>query len=254
VCPECGAPAGESPFCASCGTNLTRVARLPSAEEWQAAHAAQPDATRPVAAGRGHRGRRRVVIGAGVTILVVVGIVLAAFILRPDASTRYRVPSGSMLPTLKIGESLRVRKGSYSPAIGDIVVFHPPTGAEGTGDTCGDPNRASGQACDKPTSEQASVLFIKRVVGLPGDRLSIVNGHVIRDGKREADGYIAACAGGSACNLPRTITVPADHYFMLGDNRGESDDSRFWGPVPRSAIVGPVVTCGVLSLRCNPRR
>ena len=173
-----------------------------------------------------------------VIVAVALGLALAiqAFLVKP-----YRIPSGSMLPTLKIGQRVLVnRLGNRfnDPKVGEIVVFHPPSGAEGTGDTCGNPDHPAGTACDKPTSEKASVNFIKRVVGLPGDKLSIKNGHVIRNGQREADSYIAPCAGGSACNLPQTITVPPGHYFMMGDNRGESDDSRFWGPVPRKWIIG----------------
>jgi signal peptidase I len=170
-------------------------------------------------------------------VAVALGLALGiqAFLVKP-----YRIPSGSMLPTLKIGQRVLVnRLGNRfnDPKIGEILVFHPPAGAEGTGDTCGHAQQP-GRACDAPTSAKASVNFIKRVVGLPGDKLSIHNGHVIRNGKRESDSYIAPCAGGSACNLPQTITVPPDHYFMMGDNRGESDDSRFWGPVPRKWIIG----------------
>jgi signal peptidase I len=171
-------------------------------------------------------------------VAVALGLALAiqAFLVKP-----YRIPSGSMLPTLKVGQRVLVnRLGNRfnDPKIGEIVVFHPPAGAEGAGDTCGTPNPPPGTACDKPTPQKASVNFIKRVVGLPGDKLSIHNGHVIRNGKPESDSYIAPCAGGSACNLPQTITVPPDHYFMMGDNRGASDDSRFWGPVPRKWIIG----------------
>ncbi len=50
--------------------------------------------------------------------------------------------------------------------------------------------------------------------------------------------YINPCGGARACNLPKEITIPPDHYFMMGDNRGASDDSRFWGPVPRDWIIG----------------
>jgi signal peptidase I len=170
-------------------------------------------------------------------VAVALGLALGiqAFLVKP-----YRIPSGSMLPTLKVGQRVLVnRLGNRfnDPKVGEIVVFHPPAGAEGTGDTCGD-TRRDGEACDKPTPEKASVNFIKRVVALPGDKISIREGHVIRNGKPEKDDYIAPCAGGSACNLPETITIPPDHYFMMGDNRGESDDSRFWGPVPRKWIIG----------------
>ena len=69
---------------------------------------------------------------------------------------------------------------------------------------------------------------------------SIVEGHVIRNGTREPDRYIRPCANPKApeCNFPTPVKIPAGHWFMMGDNRGESDDSRFWGPVPTGWIVG----------------
>src|SRR4029078_10203855 len=80
--------------------------------------------------------------------------------------------------------------------------------------------------------------FIKRVVAGPGDKIAIRDGHVILNGKRQKESFAEPCGGGEGCDLPREITVPADHYFMMGDNRGSSDDSRFWGPVPRKWIIG----------------
>ena len=106
---------------------------------------------------------------------------------------------------------------------------------------CQDPNEGGGhqQACDLPTPSQSTQTFIKRVVGGPGDRLSIVDGHVIRNGVNEKDSYIRPCAEKDPkCNFPKPIRIPAGHWFMMGDNRGESDDSRFWGPVPRKWIIG----------------
>ena len=91
------------------------------------------------------------------------------------------------------------------------------------------------------TSTRADVNFIKRVVAGPGDTIYIKGGHVYRNGKREKDAYInSTCANGDGrgCNFTTPITIPADHWFMMGDNRGESDDSRFWGPVPRKWIIG----------------
>jgi signal peptidase I len=64
---------------------------------------------------------------------------------------------------------------------------------------------------------------------------------VIRDGVRENEPYTEPCAGGLPCNFPKPIVVPPGDYFMLGDNRGESDDSRFWGPVPKRWIIGKVL-------------
>jgi signal peptidase I len=168
---------------------------------------------------------------------VALGLALGiqAFIIKP-----YRIPSESMVPTLQVGQRVLVNRiGSHfgDPKVGDVVVFHPPEGAEDA-PACGSGTPPAGQACDRPVAERASVNFIKRVVAVPGDRISIVDGHVIRNGTREQDGYIEPCGQSDACQLPRTITIPADHYFMMGDNRGSSDDSRFWGPVPRSWIIG----------------
>jgi signal peptidase I len=121
--------------------------------------------------------------------------------------------------------------------VGDIVVFHPPSGAE-DGNTCGSGTPPQGQVCDEPTRQKADVNFIKRIVAGPGDRLSIRGGHVILNGKLQREPFISPCGGGEGCDFPRTVTVPPGDYFMMGDNRGSSDDSRFWGPVPRGWIIG----------------
>ncbi len=172
-------------------------------------------------------------------ILVAIGLAIGiqAFIVKP-----YRIPSGSMEPTLAVGQRVLVdRIGMHlgDPHVGEIVVFHPPRNAEQ--EVCGPaphmvtPGRA---ACAAPEPFKASVNFIKRIVAGPGDVISIREGHVIRNGKRESDSYIRLCGGGSECNFPVPITIPAGHWFMMGDNRGESDDSRFWGPVPTGWIIG----------------
>jgi signal peptidase I len=72
----------------------------------------------------------------------------------------------------------------------------------------------------------------------PGDKLSIRGGHVILNGKPQPDDYTIPCGSDEGCDFPDPVTIPADHYFMMGDNRGASDDSRFWGPVPREWIIG----------------
>jgi signal peptidase I len=94
-------------------------------------------------------------------------------------------------------------------------------------------------ACPKPTEEQSEQNFIKRIVAGPGDKLSVRNGHPVINGEIKNDeDYILPCGGGGACDLPKAIRIPPDYYFMMGDNRGSSDDSRFWGPIPRDWIIG----------------
>ena len=156
-----------------------------------------------------------------------------------------RVPSAAMEPTLRLGSMVTVSiRPNYVPRLGDIVAFHPPTGATSTPPACGNPHQGAGQsrACAVPTRGESSQVYIKRIVGGPGDRLSIADGHVILNGRRVPDSsYTTPCAGGSPiCNFPSPIRVPRGAYFVLGDNRGESADSRFWGPVPRSYIIGQV--------------
>jgi signal peptidase I len=162
-----------------------------------------------------------------------------------QATSAYRVPSGSMEPTLKLGQLITSNNAAirvHPPAIGDIIVFHPPAGADPANAQCGNPHEGTGhqQACDQPTMAESSQTFIKRVVAGPGDMISMVNGHVIRNGVREQDSYIYQCGGGPDCNFTKPIVIPAGEYFVLGDNRGQSDDSRFWGPVKRAWIIGVV--------------
>ena len=174
-----------------------------------------------------------------VIVAVALGLALGiqAFLVKP-----YRIPSQSMEPTLDVGQRVLVNRiGTHfgDPSVGDILVFHPPKGAEGGGGIgqCG-VQHPEGQPCPRPTPEKADVNFIKRVVGVPGDHIRIINGHVIRNGQREKDDYTNPCAPGAECTFPKEIIVPKDMYFMMGDNRGESDDSRFWGPVPKKWIIG----------------
>ena len=170
-------------------------------------------------------------------VAVALGLALGiqAFLVKP-----YRIPSESMVPTLTVGQRVLVNRiGSRftDPSVGDVVVFHPPAGAERSNE-CGGGPPPPGQVCARPTEGRADVNFIKRVVAGPGDRLAVRQGHVILNGERQRERFTRPCGGGEACDLPREIRIPADHYFMMGDNRGSSDDSRFWGPVPREWIIG----------------
>jgi signal peptidase I len=173
-----------------------------------------------------------------VALALGLAFAIQAFVVKP-----YRIPSGSMEPTLAVGQRVLVdRLGNdfFPPTVGSIVVFHPPVGAQSQ--TCGDANFASNEACPRPTPQEATgTNYIKRVVAGPGDRIAIRSGHVYLNGKLQKEPF-ASFAGCTAdtpdCNYPRPITIPAGYYFMMGDNRDMSDDSRFWGPVPRCWIVG----------------
>jgi signal peptidase I len=188
--------------------------------------------------------------------IVVVALFLTTFLVQP-----FRIPSASMEPALRVGDFLLVDKQSFSPAAtrpstavrrGDLIVFHWPV----------DPARH----------------LVKRVVGLPGDRLRLRAGHVWIDAHPLAEPY--AFYAPSRPNIFRDefpslheadpdvepawwivlrqailkssnrdsshgdstgageLTVPPGEYFVLGDNRNDSEDSRYWGFVPRAAIVG----------------
>lgn len=168
-----------------------------------------------------------------ITIVVAVCIALAvqAWVVKP-----YKIPSASMEPTLSEGQRVLVDRLLFSPHVGEIVVFHPPAGADS--EQCGRPHPASAP-CDWPDATESSQTFIKRIVAGPGDVLRITDGHVILNGRREADSYINPCtAQETNCSYSRSIKIPKGMWFMMGDNRGISDDSRYWGPVPRSWLIG----------------
>ncbi|HYH59696.1 MAG TPA: signal peptidase I [Thermoleophilaceae bacterium] len=169
-------------------------------------------------------------------VAVALGLALGiqAFVVKP-----FRIPSESMVPTLEVNQ--RVLVDRFTPKLGneyhrsDIVVFNPPKGADLN--TCG-AQHPDNQACPEPTPGKSDTHFIKRIVGEPGDRLSVRRGVVYIDGEALDEGYARISPNCATCNLEKEITIPPDHYFMMGDNRGSSADSREWGPVPKDWILG----------------
>lgn len=159
-------------------------------------------------------------------------VVMSLVLLPPRlAAHAYRLPSGSMLPTLQIGDNIITNSTAYTrtnPARGDVVVFRPPGHRDET--------------------------YIQRIVGLPGETIAIhqrrvsVNGHEIDDpwgfcpdGRGLGDP--SADCGQPVVRMdemaPRTLG--ADQYFMLGDNRQHSQDSRVWGALPKADLLGKVL-------------
>lgn len=173
-----------------------------------------------------------------VIVAVALGLALGiqAFLVKP-----YRIPSESMVPTLRVDQRVlvnRIGNNFSDPKVGEVMVFHPPSGAvSDEGPKCG-VTVSESELCSKPTSTRSDVNFIKRVVAGPGDKIRVEQGRVILNGKPLKEEYARPCGTGSGCDYPGELTIPKDHYFMMGDNRGFSDDSRFWGPVPRKWFIG----------------
>lgn len=173
------------------------------------------------------------------TIGVVIGALLLALLIQWVLVKPYRIPSESMVPTLAIGQRVlvdRLTENFSDPKVGQIVVFNPPRGADDEFDEkCAQPRREA-TACLTARSGKSSTTYIKRVVGGPGDKLRISGGHVIRNGVAVDESYADSCDE-EICNLAE-FTVPPGSYYMMGDNRDESSDSRYWGPVPRDYVIG----------------
>ncbi len=170
-----------------------------------------------------------------VIVLVAVGL---AFVIQAVLVKPFRIPSESMVPTLEVGQRVLVDRVSFrfsDPHRGDVVVFKPAAGADEQPSACGISPKPEGMPCPRATPNHSEANFIKRVVGEPGDRLKVLSGHVYINGRRQSEPFAVPC---DCEDLPREITIPPDHFFMMGDNRGESADSREWGPVPKDWIIG----------------
>lgn len=196
-----------------------------------------PDAREPVrpltSLARALGRRRRAILELVLTVVVALGLALAvqAWAVKP-----YKIPSASMEPTLAEGQRILVDRLFFSPHVGQIIVFHPPVGA--AAEQCGHSHPQSAP-CDWPNPAESNETYVKRIVAGPGDVISIHDGHVIRNGRPEADSYTRPCAPGELeCTFTTSIRVPRGMWFVMGDNRGLSDDSRFWGPIPTEWIVG----------------
>jgi signal peptidase I len=152
-------------------------------------------------------------------VAIAVALLIQQYLVKP-----YRIPSESMENTLLIGDRVLVDRISWrftDPARGDIVVFHSPN---------------------------PGPVLIKRIIGMPGDTISLKDGAVYINGVKLNEPYVRTIAGkpepsdpfdnGLPWSLQQPYKVPAGSYFLMGDNRTNSGDSREFGPVPRSQFVG----------------
>jgi signal peptidase I len=156
----------------------------------------------------------------------------------------FQVADQSMEPALRLGAQVTVRP--TAPKVGAIAVFYPPEG--GFEPECGPtphPIFSGGAACQAPIPKEGKVKVVKRIVAGAGDEIYVRAGEVYRKPPgaagflRESGGIPHPCSG-ARCNFPTPITIPAGHWFMVGDNRGPSADSRVYGPVPTAWIAGIV--------------
>lgn len=149
--------------------------------------------------------------GAILVVAVVAALLLRTFVIQP-----YYIPSGSMYPTLKVGDKVLVDKLSYhmhGVHRGDVVVFK------------------------RPPKDYAPDIkdLIKRVIGLPDETISAANGHVYINGRQLNEPWLPK---GVTTSTFGPVHIPNGEFFMMGDNRGNSADSRVIGPVPGNLIVG----------------
>ena len=185
---------------------------------------------------------------------VACGVAGCAVSLADSPLHAWRVPTNAMAPTLGVGDTVYTDSSTrIHLRVGEIVIFHPPRGeAKGNGGICG-AHVSQRQLCPDPTGGRSSSFFIKRIVALGGERLAMFGGHVVINDKvqREPFARTSSCVFAPACNYPKPITIPRGYVFMLGDNRAASDDSRFWGPVPLSWVVGVAETCDRALKHCH---
>lgn len=167
-----------------------------------------------------------------VTIAVAVAIVLA---FQAEVAKPYRIPTSSMEPTLHCATPGDFCEGRFD----DRVI------ANRLAYRFGDPERAqvvvftAPRAADRCEGQSGGSAFVKRIVGLPGELVSERRGVVYIDGQRLVEPYVdSSRLGHESRSWPR---VAPGHYFVMGDNRLHSCDSRDWGTVPRSSLIGPVM-------------
>jgi signal peptidase I len=187
-----------------------------------------PAGTGPASTGPVGRPPRRRRWWRSVTELVaaLLAALLLAFVLRTYAFETFWIPSGSMIPTLDINDRILVQKAFFNwhdVREGEIVVFnHPPL------DDC--PGPANGD-------------LVKRVIALPGQTIYSAGNKIYINGRPLSEPYLPAVdpLGRPIASSTHPYRVPAGEFYVLGDNRADSCDSRYWGPIQGSSIVGRAI-------------
>jgi len=168
--------------------------------------------------------------------LLVAVALLVVWPLRTFVAQAYYIPSASMTPQLEVNDRVIVSKLAYDlhdPHRGDIVVFDAPPGLPTPPDRASAPVRFIRRLFQPSTQE-----FIKRVVALPGERVEARRGRIFINGKPLVEPYLPA--GTSTQPFDATV-VPPGELWVMGDNRSNSEDSRVFGPIRRSTVVGRAV-------------
>ena len=197
---------------------------------------------------RERRRERRRASGKGGGVVEFLVILLVSFVLvfgfvRPFVVEAFYIPSESMVPTLRVGDRVLVNKFIYrfsEPERGDIIVFQSVEGGP-----LPPPQNPVAQAIEyikvlfgleKPSREAPREDLIKRVVGVAGDRIAVRGGTLYVNGEPQDEPYVNKKFPDRSTSAP--VTVPEGHVFAMGDNRANSRDSRFFGPVPMKNIEG----------------
>jgi signal peptidase I len=176
-------------------------------------------------------------------------VLLMLIVIKEGFGELRLIPSESMLPLLQIEDRIVIEKVTrwWRPyQRGDILVFYPPTTIL-KNDPLSWVLRATGfSGFIFPKESNIDVAYIKRLIGEPGDKIQVVpNEGVFVNGQRLHEPYVMELAQSCTQVLPTqycgTITVPRDSYFLMGDNRNQSADSRFWGFEPKERVIGRAV-------------